>query len=461
MSANEGRLTLPGGKAAVGSFGEWLQISVASTWLLGPHLFAMRAAAHGRRRDVLHRLERSWAGAVTRLLRMRLSVAGLERIERGTQYVVAPLHEGFADALALLSLPLDLAFAARDELFDWRFLGPYLRASGQIEVSTPYGASGYRALLRAAPEVFARGESLVVFPQGSILGIEIAFTRGVFRLADKLARPLLPVVITGTHRVWEHPYGPTVRFGVPARLEVLEPIPVGRALEVAREVEHAMKRIALDESTPPARRYVPEEDGWWDGYPFEIDPQFPDLASRVAAHRTDGTDARAAPDPDSGMAVSLDRGDHTARSLSRLSEMEQIILAISGDAANTSSVDWSELGSLPGVVADVTAVAPGAVGRAVPISVLLDRVRPGQQATHVTVISSDGSYRASIPLDEVATGGWLAFALDDAPLPAERGGPLRLTVAEGTTLCWNVKDVAEMRFTVGSEPDDVPEKPPH
>ena len=141
--------------------------------------------------------------------------------------------------------------------------------------------------------------------------------------------------------------------------------------------------------------------------------------------------------------------------------MPQISLAISGEVADTSSVDWSELGNLPGVVADVTAVAPGALGRAVPMSSVLDRARPSDDATHVTVISSDGRYRASIPIDEVARGGWLAFARDDAPLPTERGGPLRLTVAEGTTLCWNVKDVGELRFTVGAEPDDVPQKPPH
>jgi hypothetical protein len=38
---------------------------------------------------------------------------------------------------------------------------------------------------------------------------------------------------------------------------------------------------------------------------------------------------------------------------------------------------------------------------------------------------------------------------------------LRLTVVAGTTLCWNVKDVAELRFAPEQEPDDVPENPPH
>ena len=69
--------------------------------------------------------------------------------------------------------------------------------------------------------------------------------------------------------------------------------------------------------------------------------------------------------------------------------------------------------------------------------------------------------RSSIPIDDLRTGGGLAFALDGEPLPDERGGPLRLTVAQGGTLCWNVKDVGELRFTAHREPDSVPAKPTH
>ena len=51
--------------------------------------------------------------------------------------------------------------------------------------------------------------------------------------------------------------------------------------------------------------------------------------------------------------------------------------------------------------------------------------------------------------------------LGDGPLPAERGGPFRLTVAAGATLCWNVKDVGELHFSTERLPDSVPERPSH
>ncbi len=122
-------------------------------------------------------------------------------------------------------------------------------------------------------------------------------------------------------------------------------------------------------------------------------------------------------------------------------------------------VGWEELGGFN--VRDASEVAGGFVGEAVAAGELLDRVSPTAAATHCSVESDDGHYRASIPIDDLRSKGWLIFRLDGEALPRERGGPLRLVVPEGRTLCWNVKGVVEMRFTEGPEPDSVPANPPH
>ena len=77
---------------------------------------------------------------------------------------------------------------------------------------------------------------------------------------------------------------------------------------------------------------------------------------------------------------------------------------------------------------------------------LLAAARPSPDADHGTVISAGDGYRASIPLEDLARG-----SLADG----------RLTIPDGRTLCWNVKDVVRIEVTVGPEPDDVPENPPH
>jgi len=275
------RLVLPGGKASVSDPRSWLRVAVWGAWLFGPmYVTALAAARTGRGGNI----ERRWAHQAVRAARIDIEATGLHHIEPGAPYVVAPLHEGFADALVLHTLPLDFVWAVRDELFDWRLLGPYLRASGQICVPTHEGRAGYRALLRGARDALAEGKSVVVFPQGSILGIEAAFHPGAFRLADATGASLLPVVMSGTHRVWEHPYHTTLRLDQRVRLQVLAPIPVGRAGSRMRDVEREMKAAAL-QANPPPRRFDPERDGWWDDYPYEIDPTFVGLADRVRIHR--------------------------------------------------------------------------------------------------------------------------------------------------------------------------------
>lgn len=135
-------------------------------------------------------------------------------------------------------------------------------------------------------------------------------------------------------------------------------------------------------------------------------------------------------------------------------------LSISGATLGVPSLSSAAMARLPGVSA-VGNLAENAVGDAVPLSEVVRLARPAPSATHCTVTSNDGTYSASIPIDELVEGGWLAFRLDGDELPHENGGPLRLTVARGRTLCWNVKDVGELRFTAGPELDSVPARPTH
>ena len=223
-----------------------------------------------------------------RLLQLEVDAAGLDHVDPDEQYVVMPLHEGFVDVVLLLGLPLDLRFSVRDELIEWRHLGRYLNRTRQLVIPTGPSTSVLRHFYREAAATFERGESLVVFPQGSILGIETAFQRGAFRVAERFDRPVLPVVITGTHRVWEHPYSPVLRYGQPVSLRVLEPILGHNAAARARQIEREMKAVALRAGMAPVRHFVPERDGWWDGYAYEIDPDFPELAAAVMSRRKGG-----------------------------------------------------------------------------------------------------------------------------------------------------------------------------
>ena len=98
------------------------------------------------------------------------------------------------------------------------------------------------------------------------------------------------------------------------------------------------------------------------------------------------------------------------------------------------------------------ASAVGRTGDAIPVRSVFDPDLPW-----VTVTSRDGEYRATIPADQLRDGGLLLVGSGVAPLGPEDGGPIRLVVSEGSTLCWNVKDVASLHATQDPLPDSLPE----
>ena len=258
---------------------------MAAAWYLGPgasRVVRAGGAADGGR---LHEQERRWGRGVSEALRIRYDISGIEHVDDRRRQVVVALHEGFADALALLRLGLDLRFVARDELYEWPILGRYLHASRQVLVEEGSPRRSYRRMIREGGRILDDGRALVVFPQGSILGIEIAFWGGAFRLAERLDAWVLPVALTGSHRIWEYPYSPRVRFGERLSMRVMAPVPPARAVAEAAAIETGLKQAALSGGMVPPRRFVPDRDGFWDDYRYQIDPAFPELAARVAARR--------------------------------------------------------------------------------------------------------------------------------------------------------------------------------
>ncbi len=296
-SPRERLLLLPGRKIGLPDGFSYLRtLAGAVLWFGGPPLLALLLVRLGQR-GAMYRLQRWWAHRLRHFLRIQLELEGLSHIDPRETYIVTPLHEGFADTMILWHLPLPMRFVARDELFDWRLLGIYLRATGHLEVSPEQGSRSYRQLLRETRAVVAAGESLVIFPQGGLLGIETEFMPGAFALARLLKRPILPVALTGTHRVWEYPYTPRLRYGQRVSMRVFPPIP---AEEVAREgaepirlrVQQLLKGAALSGEMAPPRRFVPARDGYWNGYAYRIDPAFPELAADIARRRGGDTGTR-------------------------------------------------------------------------------------------------------------------------------------------------------------------------
>lgn len=220
----------------------------------------------------------AFAVRTLRSLQVEVAVSGLDHIDPTETYLIVATHESLLDPLVLAHLHLPLRFIARADLVDEPIFGRYLTHDTALLVDPERGWKGLRNIVtaRAANDP----TSLVLFPQGSVLGIETAFQPGVAWIAERLGLPVLPVIITGSHHIWQHPFSARLTWGQAVDLTVLAPIPPDQ-LDVA-ELQTAMKSVALGGD---ARRFEPDRDGWWDGYAYEIDAAFSELKHRVDEHR--------------------------------------------------------------------------------------------------------------------------------------------------------------------------------
>lgn len=95
---------------------------------------------------------------------VRLQVEGKERIPDGP-FILSPIHRSFIDTpLAGMVTGRRLRFMGKESLWDSKPLGAFLSVMGGFPVER---GSADRTALRAAEDVLAMGEPLVMFPEGT------------------------------------------------------------------------------------------------------------------------------------------------------------------------------------------------------------------------------------------------------------------------------------------------------
>ena len=128
------------------------------------------------------------------------------------------------------------------------------------------------------------------------------------------------------------------------------------------------------------------------------------------------------------------------------------MLRIEGEVASARELAFEDLAALPGQIDDVGALAKGREGGAVPFRSVLDAVGVAEGASRATLESADGKFSQEAPLAALG-GAVLIYRLGAAPLPNEKGGPVRFLIPNlqecdvpGVDRCTNVKALARVRI---------------
>jgi 1-acyl-sn-glycerol-3-phosphate acyltransferase len=185
----------------------------------------------------------------------RTQIKGRENVPRHGPLLVASNHINMADPpLLAVSVGRVAIFMAKEELFRSRFSAYFVRSFGSFPV---HRGQLDRQAIRDSEQVLARGQALVMFPEGmrSHVGQLRSGFPGAALIASRSGVPILPVGITGTENVWGKWWWLrrpriTVNIGVPFHL----PPTNGRVTraELAEHTELIMVRIA--ELLPPEYR---------------------------------------------------------------------------------------------------------------------------------------------------------------------------------------------------------------
>jgi len=186
-----------------------------------------------------------WAWLLCRVNLTRVSVKGRENIRPGQSYVIMSNHQSHFDVLAVYGhLQTQFRWVIKQELRKVPVLGPACDRMGHVFIDRSNREKAI-ASLKEARSRLVDGVSVLFFPEGtrSRDGRMREFKKGGFMMALDLGLPILPISVSGTHKILP---GKSLKL-LPghARISIHEPIDVSRYSLATRDELMADVRFAI------------------------------------------------------------------------------------------------------------------------------------------------------------------------------------------------------------------------
>ncbi|MBL3676426.1 MAG: 1-acyl-sn-glycerol-3-phosphate acyltransferase [Alphaproteobacteria bacterium] len=162
------------------------------------------------------------------VLGLSYEVRGLENLPLGG-CIVAAKHYSTYETLKLHLLLPHPAIVLKRELLRIPLWGWFLARAGAVPIDRSRGVDALRAAAEAAQAAAARGQSIVIFPQGTRVAVTDTpghkpYRPGVAQIAAATGLPVVPLAMN-SGVFW--PRGPSVKRGGVVVFRFLEPLPAG------------------------------------------------------------------------------------------------------------------------------------------------------------------------------------------------------------------------------------------
>ncbi|HSD48916.1 MAG TPA: lysophospholipid acyltransferase family protein [Actinomycetota bacterium] len=179
-----------------------------------------------------------------------LRIEGLEHIPATGPAIVACNHLSYLDPLtnanAVMRAGRRPRFLAKRDLFEIPVVGSAFRGAHQIPVQR---GTGDQTPLLLAEEALARGEVVVIYPEGTVTTREdhlpMDGKTGTIRLSLASGVPIVPLVSWGSQAVWQKSGPGSLKFGRPVWTRIGAPFDVTSRRGEADDRE-AVKAMTAD-----------------------------------------------------------------------------------------------------------------------------------------------------------------------------------------------------------------------
>ena len=202
-----------------------IPLIILSTACFGVVSFVISLFDHTPARQL--KVARAWARSLLRIVGVKVTVEGLDRIQPGGNYVFVSNHVSYMDIPVVLgNIPEEFLFLAKAGLFKIPFLGTHLKTAGHVLVPLEDPRSAIKTLQHTAA-LLHDGRSTLVFPEGgrSETGELREFKDGAAFLAIRAQIPVVPMAMIGMrnilpmHTLKFHRGHVTLRIGEPISTE--------------------------------------------------------------------------------------------------------------------------------------------------------------------------------------------------------------------------------------------------
>lgn len=148
-----------------------------------------------------HWCARAWSWFILATTGVKVDVTGYEQLQKRKTYVFVSNHQSIYDIpIIFWSIPHQLRIIAKASLAKFPVLGWHLRRTGHVLVDRRKPG---QVTFKKISSILQEGLSLIVFPEGtrSIDGHLGSFKKAVFVLAIEAGLSIVPVSVSGSHRV--------------------------------------------------------------------------------------------------------------------------------------------------------------------------------------------------------------------------------------------------------------------